>query len=99
MYEAPSAAFACRRCLKTFHQNQSGPAPLRAIKRAIKIRTYLGGSPDLSQPFPKRPKGVSKATYAALRAEALRLQALPLVTWCTVPVQKPSKIRVRKAEG
>ena len=99
MYEAPGGAFGCRRCLRGLYGGQRDNEAVRAIQRAIKIRMHLGGSPDLSQPFPNRPKRTSKATYAALRAEAFRLQAASPVAWCTVPAQKPSRVRVRKAES
>jgi hypothetical protein len=40
----------------------------RGVNRAQKTRMRLGGSPDLLQPFPKRPRGMHRGTYMRLQA-------------------------------
>ena len=61
--------FAWWRCcgLGLSYSQQNTPL-YRGVNRAQKIGMRLGGSPDLLQPFPKRPRGMHKGTYTRLRA-------------------------------
>ena len=60
--------FACRRCYGLAYASQQERARFRSIGRSRKIRMRLGGSPDLLQPFPERPRGMHQRTYMRLRA-------------------------------
>jgi hypothetical protein len=42
-------------------------AHLRVIGKAQKIRMPLGGSPNLFDEFPERPKGMHRRTYERLK--------------------------------
>jgi len=64
--------FACRQCYRLAYPNQRRSASSRAIKRAQAIRMKLGGSGNLQEPFPLKPKGMHLATYERLESEALR---------------------------
>ena len=60
--------FACRRCYGLAYASQQETPMYRGVHRAQKIRMRLGGSPDLLQLFPKRPRGMHQRTYMRLRA-------------------------------
>jgi hypothetical protein len=62
--------FACRLCYRLAYQSQNESPVNRAVSRAQKIRVKLGGSTDLSSPFPEKPKGMHWSTYEHLRNEA-----------------------------
>ena len=62
--------FACRRAYGLVYQSQREPAHERALTKAQNIRTKLGGSASLAEPFPEKPKGMWWRTYDRLRREA-----------------------------
>ena len=59
---------ACRRCYGLAYASQQETPMYRGVNRARKTRMRLGGSPDLLQLFPKRPRGMHRRTYMRLRA-------------------------------
>jgi hypothetical protein len=65
--------FACRHCYGLCYASQQESPQSRFIRRSRRIRMRLGGSPDLLQPFPKRPRGMHQRTYMRLRARDLLL--------------------------
>ena len=62
--------FASRRAYGLAYQSQRERAYDRALTRTQNIRTRLGGSPSLAEPFPEKPKGMWWRTYCRLRGEA-----------------------------
>jgi hypothetical protein len=62
--------FACRRCYDLAYASQQQSRMDRNVTRLIKIRTRLGGSPDVFEPLPERPRGMHRRTYLRLRARA-----------------------------
>jgi hypothetical protein len=64
------AVFACRHCYQLGYQSQREAPYMRAIHRAQAIRIKLGGSANLSQPFPWKPDGMRWSTYQRLRRQA-----------------------------
>jgi hypothetical protein len=60
--------FACRHCYGFAYASRQETPTYRGVNRARKIRMRLGGSPDLLQPFPKRPRGMHRGTYMRLGA-------------------------------
>lgn len=68
--------FLCRHCHRLAHASQGGGGPDRARRRADRIRQRLGGDPGMGAPFPKRPKGMWRRTYARLRRQTFDAEML-----------------------
>jgi hypothetical protein len=73
---AAGALFACRRCYNLAYESQQSSPALRSLSRSLKIRVRLGGSPDLSGPFPEKPRGMHWRTYLRLRKRCEAAQAM-----------------------
>jgi hypothetical protein len=65
--------FACRHCYGLSYASQQESPQSRFIRRSRNTRMRLGGSPDLLQPFPERPRGMHQRTYTRLQARDLLL--------------------------
>ena len=59
--------FACRRCYGLAYASQREASYFRDVDKAQKIRIQLGGSPNMSERFPDKPKGMHWRTYDRLR--------------------------------
>ena len=62
--------FACRHCHGLAYASQHESLIDRAYSRARKIRTQLGGSLNLLEPIPEKPKGMHWRTYQRLLRRA-----------------------------
>jgi hypothetical protein len=62
----PGKYFLCRHCYDLTYQSQRNNKIYRALHRAQKIRKRLGGSANIMEPFPEKPKGMHHETYMRL---------------------------------
>src|SRR5215210_975174 len=58
--------FLCRYCYDLVYESQRENAMTRALRRAQAVRERLGGSANMTKPFPEKPKGMHWATYERL---------------------------------
>ncbi len=58
--------FACRHCHGIVYESQHEPAHYRALRKLQKIREKLGGSGNMAEDFPGKPKGMQWRTYRRL---------------------------------
>lgn len=56
----------CRHCYELTYQSRQDNKMYRALRRAQKIRKRLGGSANMLEPFPEKPKGMHHDTYVRL---------------------------------
>jgi hypothetical protein len=81
LYDGGDGRFACKRCLRLAHRSQRQCTWQRALRRSMKIRSYLNGDSAPADPFPPKPKRMRRAVYEALKAEVERLESLPAEAW------------------
>jgi hypothetical protein len=61
--------FACRHCHSLAYVSQRKPAWRRGLNLAQSIRERLGGTANMYDPFPGKPKGMHWRTYLELRRQ------------------------------
>jgi hypothetical protein len=62
----PGKYFLCRHCYDLSYESQREDKKDRALRRAQRIRRRLGGSANMPEQFPERPKGMHHDTYMRL---------------------------------
>ena len=62
----PGRYFLCRHCYDLSYQSQRDTKMYWALHRAQDIRRRLGGSANMMEPFPEKPKGMHWRTYERL---------------------------------
>jgi hypothetical protein len=62
----PGKYFLCRHCYDLRYESQREDKKTRALRKAQTIRTRLGGSANMLEPFPEKPKGMHLDTYIRL---------------------------------
>ena len=58
--------FLCRHCYDLVYESQRENEMTRALRRAQTIRERLGGSANMTVPFPEKPRGMHWKTYDRL---------------------------------
>ena len=76
----PGRYFLCRHCYDLRYESQREDKMHRAHRRAQKIRKRLGGSVNMTEPFPEKPKGMHLKTYMRLFWESTTRRR-----WSTTP--------------
>jgi hypothetical protein len=59
--------FACRQCSRLAYASQQESAHERGLLKAQRIRMRLGGTANMLDDFPQKPKGMHGRTYERLR--------------------------------
>jgi hypothetical protein len=62
----PGRYFLCRHCYDLVYESQRENKMHCALRRAQAIRESLGGSANMMEPFPEKPKGMHWSTYDRL---------------------------------
>ena len=65
----PGKHFLCRHCYDLRYESQREDRASRALRRAQNIRKRLGGSANMLELFPEKPKGMHWRTYNRLFRE------------------------------
>jgi hypothetical protein len=86
--------FLCRRCHGLVYKSQRQDRLRRLEAKARKIRRRLGGSEDLTAPFPPRPQRMHCQTYERLRTAAEEIQ-LALLRETTGKLQRQYESMVK----
>ncbi len=66
--------WACKQCHNLNYASQHRWTPYRILGNAQAIRIKLGGSPDITHPFPPRPSDMSLGKYEKLKIKALKAE-------------------------
>jgi hypothetical protein len=69
-----SAQYAAGELFGSAYESQQEPMHQRGLGKAQKIRMQLGGSPNMFEPFPDKPKGIHWRTYD--RADACSMMGM-----------------------
>jgi len=68
--------YYCRPCVgNPIYASQTKSAQSRRHYRACKLRLRLGGDASPAKPFPERPRGMHRKTFARLRRKSEELEA------------------------
>ena len=62
--------FLCRHCYNLTYASQQAQRHERLMEKARAIKQRLGGSANLAEPFPEKPKGMHWETYCRLREQS-----------------------------
>ena len=78
-------SFGCQKCYKILYASQSDWRNDGYLVKAQNIRRKLGGSVNMMEPFPDRPKGMHHKTYRKLHAQHYKAEQAHyriMLAWC-----------------
>ena len=75
LYRDDFSVFACRCCHNLRYASQYDRAAIHKLRMAQKIRERLGGSQDIFDRFPDRPRYMHQRTYLRLRRLGMAAEA------------------------
>jgi hypothetical protein len=67
LYSPNGRPWACRHCYRLTYATRQAIPRDRHLLRAQRVRRRLGGSANMLEPFPPKPKGMHRRTYERLR--------------------------------
>ena len=73
------ATLACRRCHQLSYPSQQQSRIKRGLYRSQEIRMKLGGSANVTLPFPEKPRGMHWRTYERIKIQAAQDERAYLV--------------------
>jgi hypothetical protein len=68
--------FLCRRCCRLNYASQQEDAQGRQARIISNVRRQLGGTENLLDPYPAKPRGMHRRTYESLVSKAIAAEAV-----------------------
>jgi hypothetical protein len=85
--------YYCRPCVgNPIYASQGKSTQARRHFEACKLRLRLGGIASLAAPFPERPRGMRRRTYARFRRRADALESWLSARFTAKPADYPNLI-------
>jgi len=97
LYSLSGAHFACRDCHCLTYASRKADLHERCRIKAQKIRARVGGGPSLLDPFPRRPRGMHRRTYARLLGKYDRAEQQSLTGLAQLASRLHDRVRHRRA--
>ena len=94
-----TGAFACRHCHQLAYDSEHDSGWHRSLRRARAARMKIGGSRNLTEPLPERPKGMHQRTYSRLYVEAARHEGVFLASTLRTLTSLEQQISRFKTQG
>jgi hypothetical protein len=88
--------FACRRCYRLAYASQHESLRHRGLGKAQKIRMRLGGSANMLDTFPDKPKCMHWRTYERLRSAYNAAEVRSTIGLMRVVDRLQRQLRVRR---
>lgn len=91
--------FACRHCHQLAYDSQQDSGWRRSMRRARAARMKIGGSANLTEPLPEKPKGMHWRTYSRLYIQAAGRERVFLADYAGLLTSLEQQISRFKTQG